>query len=76
MVERFKIANKNVEQSKFRFNVFLNLLDAISYLLTFILMIVAYGIGVFFNIKGEITLGTVTAMAQLANKILLSLLPC
>jgi len=67
--ENFENVNEEVEKNKLKFNLVLNTADVIGYFLALGLMLVVFGLGMYFTIKKEITLGTAIAIISLTNNV-------
>lgn len=86
VIKTFKIENKiwneyskvnnTVENDKFNFNVFSSCINCISEIIGGLMFVSVFISGVYFTIKGEITLGTMIACVQLTNSIVSPVYMC
>lgn len=69
--EKFSKVNEDVEDKKLKYSVLLNTSDTMSEILSSFIFLSVFAVGLYFNIKGEMTLGTMIACVQLTNNIIM-----
>ncbi|SFE05725.1 ABC-type multidrug transport system, ATPase and permease component [Thermoanaerobacter thermohydrosulfuricus] len=69
--EKFSKVNEEVEDKKLKYSVLLNTSDTMSEILSSFIFLSVFAVGLYFNIRGEMTLGTMIACVQLSNSIIM-----
>lgn len=68
-LETYRETNKGVEKTKFRMNTLMALVDSLGMVCGSMIFIVTIGMGSYFVIKGQMTMGLMIAAIQLMNHI-------
>ncbi|MGB9781221.1 MAG: ABC transporter ATP-binding protein [Caldanaerobacter sp.] len=69
--EKFSKVNEDVEDKKLKYSILLNTSDTMSEILSSFIFLSVFAVGLYFTIKGEMTLGTMIACVQLSNSIIM-----